>query len=148
MDPSLIDAIDKIGKNFVGVHEQIKHVWRTQVLISILISCGDKFLVVLDNDKEGRKAKRRYENFFDIAFLNRYYQYENVSKNMDFELEDILSHDDQDRIKNALNCVDIKNAIPILFYEQEKTKREIVNDIDKETKDRISQITQKINTFF
>ena len=34
IDPSLVQAIDQITEDFVGVHDNIRHVWLTQVIFS------------------------------------------------------------------------------------------------------------------
>ncbi|WP_368293692.1 AAA family ATPase [Dehalobacter sp. TBBPA1] len=117
-------------------------------LISIMISCSEKFLVVLDYDNEGRASYNSYSHFFKESFTNRAYQYEGVRNNTDFMLENILSTDDIEKIKFAMNCEDIKNAIVALYFKDEETKSNVVNGIDKDTSRNINIIQRKIDEFF
>jgi len=114
-------------------------------LIAILISCSDSFVVVLDNDPEGRSNYNTYEHYYKDSFTRRCYQYDGVGKkNDDFELEDILSSNDKERIINEVGYSDIKKAIILLFFMDDERKRQIIRAIDDETKNNISIIKRKI----
>lgn len=116
-------------------------------LISILISCSNKFLVIIDSDSEGRNAYSKYTNYFSEAFTKNYYQYQGVGKGgVDFELEDILSDGDKKKLCEYMDCTDLKRAITALYYSKEKTK--MLNNIDDETKRNIMIINKKISEFF
>lgn len=117
-------------------------------LISIMISCSEKFVVVLDHDNEGRAAYKSYSNFFGESFTSRSYQYEGVHNSKDFMLENILSANDDQMIKSAINCNDIKNAIVAMYFKDEKTKMDIVNGIDEVTKRNIDIIKRKLVPLF
>ncbi|NLW48729.1 MAG: AAA family ATPase [Firmicutes bacterium] len=117
-------------------------------LISIMISCSEKFVVVLDYDSEGRTSFNNYCHFFGDSFKDRAYQYEGLRKNRDFVLENILSSNDIELIKSNLSCDDIKNAIVALYYKDEATRSSIVNKIDEKSKRNIDIIQRKLMSFF
>lgn len=117
-------------------------------LISILISCSDKFVVVLDNDNEGRIAYQKYSKTFGEILLKRIYQYDGVNNGRDYELEDILSLRDKRLIMDSMECNDIKNAIVAMFFKDEAIKKRIIDNIDSETKNNINIIQQRIKNFF
>jgi predicted ATP-dependent endonuclease of OLD family len=115
-------------------------------LIAILISCSDNFVVVLDNDPEGRSSYNTYKHYYKDSFVKRCYQYDGVSKSgHDFRLEDILSPEDNERIKTEVGCNDIKNAIVSLFFMEDEKKAQIINGIDSVTRRNIEIITRKIH---
>ena len=117
-------------------------------LISILISCSEKFVVVLDNDKEGRLAFQDYSRFFGKSFIDRTYQYNGVSKNETFVLEDLLSANDSQRIQSAMKCEDIKNAIIALYFTGGEIKKGIIESIDQDTNQRITIVRERIKAMF
>lgn len=114
-------------------------------LIAILISCSDKFVVVLDNDDEGRRSYKSYEECYKDSFAKRCYQYNRLSKSgNNFTLEDILSLEYAEHIKGKVGCKDIKSAIISLFFMNSQDKQEIINAIDENTKQKIKIITEDI----
>ena len=117
-------------------------------LISIMISCSEKFVVVLDYDNEGRAAFNKYNHYFGDSFKNRCYQYEGVRNNKDFVLENMLSAKDATMIKSSMGCDDIKNTIVALYFLDEGIKIDIVNRIDSGTKRNIDIIQRRISTLF
>ncbi|WP_366924786.1 AAA family ATPase [Metallumcola ferriviriculae] len=117
-------------------------------LISIMISCSEQFVLVLDYDEEGRTNYSRYSHYFGDSFTSRTYQYEGVCKGKDFMLENILSLEDVERIKVAMECDDIKKAIVALYFKDEVTKVDIVNGINKETRQNIDIIQMRIKSIF
>lgn len=117
-------------------------------LISIMISCSEKFVVVLDYDSEGRTSFNNYFNFFGDSFKKRAYQYEGLRKRRDFMLEDILSPNDIEMIKSSMSCDDIKNAIVALYFADKAIRTSIVNKIDEKTKRNIDIIQRRLMSFF
>ena len=114
-------------------------------LIAILISCSDKFVVVLDNDPEGRSSYNSYKHYYNDSFVKRCYQYSGLVKSgNDFALENILSPADTERIKSEVSCKDIKNAIVKLFFLDNAKKELIISAIDEDTKRNIDIIKRKI----
>jgi AAA15 family ATPase/GTPase len=114
-------------------------------MIAILISCSDKFVVVLDNDPEGRSSYNSYKHYYNDSFVKRCYQYSGLVKSgNDFALENILSPADTERIKSEVSCKDIKNAIVKLFFLDNAKKELIISAIDEDTKRNIDIIKRKI----
>ncbi|MEL4105553.1 AAA family ATPase [Oscillospiraceae bacterium WX1] len=86
-------------------------------LISILISCSEHFVVILDYDGEGRNSYSTYKHYFEESFTKYAYQYEGLRNDTnDFVLEDVLDSYDIERLKTFTDCRNIKNAITTLFY--------------------------------
>ncbi|MBN2879479.1 MAG: AAA family ATPase [Clostridia bacterium] len=115
-------------------------------LISILISFSDKFLVILDNDEEGQKAKANYSKYFKRIFDQNSYIYD--IKQGDFVLEDILSGSDCEKIIKNTGCKDVKSALPILFFDSTDNAKLIKKEFSEETKDNITKIEGIIKSHF
>lgn len=116
-------------------------------LISLLIASSEKFLVVLDNDDEGRKAYQQYKSDFQDLFISNVYQY-SFSNKKNFELENVLSSDDIKRIKEATGCTSIKKAIIKLFYQGEEDQEQIRKQFSDETLSNIHAINIAISSHF
>lgn len=116
-------------------------------LISLLIASSEKFLVVLDNDDEGRKAYQQYKSDFQDLFISNVYQYP-FSNKKNFELENVLSSDDIKRIKEATGCAAIKKAIIKLFYQGEEDQEQIRKQFSDETLSNIHEINMAISSHF
>jgi AAA15 family ATPase/GTPase len=116
-------------------------------LISILIAYSENFLVILDNDMEGRKAYADYAAIFGESFTKRVYQYGGM-KGSDFELEDILSKQYKNDLHRITGCSDTKNALTSLFYSEEQIKERALHMLDEETNSRLKIIRNRINSFF
>ena len=116
-------------------------------LISLLIAGADNFLVILDNDAEGRSAYKTYEKDFQNLFTSNVYQY-SFSERKNFELENILSSDDTKRIKDATGCASIKKAVIKLYYREKELQNQIAASFDKETRDNIKRINNAISGHF
>ena len=110
-------------------------------LISILISCSDAFLVILDNDTAGRKAYQKYSKFFQDSFEKNSYQYQDLCKS-DYELEDIISDEYKEMILKHTGCKNIKNSLVELYFDENKS--EIINKIDKKTQTSLDILKRKI----
>ena len=118
-------------------------------LISIVIANGEKFLVVLDNDAEGRRAKNAYEEFFGRAFHENVYMYEGVgSRQESFMLEDLLEESDVAMINSETDCRDIKKAIATLFFAEAEIKEKVKNELSNDAKERIAIVERKIKEHF
>lgn len=112
-------------------------------MISIMLAYSDKFLVLLDNDHEGRNASQKYERTFGRSFNENKYLY-NIAQH-DFVLENLLSDVAIQNILAATNCVDIKSAIPILYFSKDI---DVMSLIDEQTQANISKVVGVINSHF
>ena len=112
-------------------------------MISLLIAYSDRFLVILDNDGEGRRNYNQYKSFFNNAFSENAYQYSSFGKkDADFVLEDLLSVEDQKRLMLLTNCNDVKKAITLIYFSDKK--EEFIQGIDNTTQSNISILHRHI----
>lgn len=119
-----------------------------KTLISLLIASANKFLVVLDNDEEGRKAHSTYKDTFGELFTSNAFCYDFAKRRKKFELEDILSPDNIKEIKAKTGCSSIKKAIVKLYYSPSSVKDAIVNFLDETSKANIDSINKAISSHF
>jgi len=115
-------------------------------LISILISFCEKFLVVLDNDRDGNKAKDYYIEYFKESFERNHYIYDLIEGK--FVLEDILSAQDSEKIKIITKCKNVKSALPVLFFGNKDNISTIKKEFDSETKKNIKHINDIVKKHF
>ena len=116
-------------------------------MISILIAGDKRFLVLLDNDGEGRRARIMYETYFGKSFSNNVFQYEGIGKkDADFMLENILSPEDAQRMKDFTSCKDIKKAICELYFLDNRA--DYLSKVNETTLRNFDIISRKINNHF
>lgn len=113
-------------------------------LISIAIAGSEKYLVVLDNDSEGKKAFKRYSEFFGESQNPNFYIYENKERN--FVLEDYIQEKDREEILKATGAQDIKSAITTLYFLEDKhLKERLIKKVDFT---RLSSLKEHISNHF
>ncbi|KAA2222722.1 AAA family ATPase [Chryseobacterium sediminis] len=70
-----------------------------ETLISLYLGWGSKFIVILDDDKQGNEQKKRYINIFGEIVKDSIFTLREIDKNWDkYELEDIISEEDKNII--------------------------------------------------
>lgn len=116
-------------------------------MISLLIPFSTSFLVILDNDDEGQKAKIKYEEFYGQSFSDNVYIYPK-GKNKKFELENLLSSKDVQAIKKATNTTSIKKAIKLLYFMDISIKDSIKEGFSTETQVNIKMVEEYIKNHF
>ena len=114
-------------------------------MISILIGCSEQFLVILDNDEQGRGADKKYSNFFQESYIENKYLYSFKVGNL--MLEDILTKEDQAKIILATDINEVKDAISKLYFN-ENILNDIIKGLSRETKQNITKIKKDINAHF
>lgn len=107
-------------------------------LISFALAFADDFIVLLDSDRPGLAAKRKYEQFFEDALGSSLRPLQTSQQATDVVLEDLLSETDQDRLKALVDSVDTKGAIVRLRFADSETKRAFFEDLDATTHDRLA----------
>lgn len=113
-------------------------------LISFAFSFSDNFIIFLDNDNEGQKAKRKYLKEFGNELEKRIYFYGSETKNDKFQLEDYLCENDAKKLLNITNSQELKRALKFLFYDYFKNQKEFIDLLSSTTIDRISVLIKKI----
>lgn len=98
-------------------------------LISIAIAFAENFLVLLDNDIDGKKAKIRYTEYFGDSIKNNIHFYN--TKNS-FKLESFLNAENKRQLKLISNCKDVKKSLSFLYYSKKnKEQKKFIQSIAK-----------------
>lgn len=116
---------------------------QSSTLISLALPFSDDFVVMLDNDKAGRKAFKKYTKEFGEHLERKLYLYN--SSDQDFLLEDFLSTSDQDNLLAITNTTDLKRAMGFLFYDYKKDQKVFVKALSSETKDNLKDCLKRMN---
>lgn len=98
-------------------------------LISFALAFSDDFVVVLDNDKEGRKSRKRYVKEFGDCIETSLFLY--CSDSEKFTLEDFFSDEDRQMLAKITNCEDPKRGIGLLYYDYPKEQEEFIKSVCK-----------------
>lgn len=104
----------------------------SSVLISIAIGFSDKYILVLDNDKAGNQAKKKYIKEFGENLEQHIYFYSQE------KLEKLMSKKVQDNLLKITNCNTVKKALGVIIFSKDVNK--FVNCFDKKTNSNISDI--------
>lgn len=133
-------------KKYKHINKSIKFIPGTGAenspsLISIAIAFTKNYLVLLDNDVAGRKAKTRYIKYFGDSIENNIHFY-NAKDN--FKLESFLNTENKKQLKSMLDCKDIKKSLSFLYYsKEEKQQKSFINSVAEN--DGLVQIIKTIN---
>lgn len=120
-------------------------VTKLQNLISLAIAWSPVYAVIFDKDTEANKAIARYKNDFDEEHAQRYWiQLENVKGDKNVAVERLFSDDDKKRIED-LTGVEIKKAIPILFFSDATVKESYWAGIDPETEQNFEKLRDMLD---
>lgn len=110
-------------------------------LISIAVAFAKKYLVLLDNDSDGKKAKTRYIKYFGDSIKNNIHFY-NVENN--FKLESFLSHKNKNQLTAMYDCKDVKKSLSFLYYSRDKKQQKMfINSVTEN--DELVRIIKTIN---
>jgi predicted ATP-dependent endonuclease of OLD family len=116
-------------------------------LISLAIgSTGGNYLVFLDNDEKGRKAKEEYERHFGSGEATKFVLYAIQGNNGDVLLEHHLSEKDKSRLAQLTSMNDVKKALSVLYYMPDDQVRDFVIGLDSDSRQRLSLIAEKLNS--
>jgi len=98
---------------------------------------------MLDNDKAGIKAYKRYVKEFGNHIERKLYLYNESSPN--FLLEDFLSSSDQNNLLKITNTTDLKRAMGFLFYDYKKEQKVFINALSTDTKNNLKDCLTRMN---
>jgi predicted ATP-dependent endonuclease of OLD family len=137
-------------KHTKHIHDQIKIIpssgaSQSSTLLSIAIPFSDNFVLLLDNDKAGKNAQKKYLKEFGEFLNEKIHIYK--SDEPRFLLEDYLCKEDTARLNKLTNSTDVKRSLGFLFYDYKDKQDEFVKNLSKttlknltDTFDRIKQI--------
>jgi hypothetical protein len=113
-------------------------------LISMAIAWADDYLVLLDSDSAGTRAKRAYAKFFGSHEGDRILTYATPQQSDDVTLEDFLSQDDQQRLLDTTGASHVKAAIATLYYSDQQYQESLFQSLDSATLDNLTLITERL----
>ena len=114
-----------------------------ELLISLYIGWGRKFILLLDSDDEGKKQKTRYEEIFKISLSNEILTLKDIDKSWDnFAAEKLFTDSERIDIQNKfLNSKDIKyDKVHFNRAIQELTLCNIKIPLEKNTEKNFKKI--------
>lgn len=115
---------------------------QSSTLISLSIPFSENFLILLDNDKAGKTAEKKYLKEFG-AFIKENIHIYNQNERK-FCLEDYLSKKDNDKLLKLTNSNEPKRALGFLFYDYKEKQKEFVKNFDNETMQNLESLIDKI----
>ncbi len=104
---------------------------QSSTLISIAIPFSDDFLVLLDNDKAGKTALKKYLKEFGEHITEKLHIYKESETK--FLLEDFLCNDDKKTLLRITKSTDIKRALGFLFYDYKEMQKDYITKLSKKT---------------
>lgn len=111
-------------------------------LISLALSFSKNFLVILDNDKGGKDAKKKYSKEFEPSIMTHFKFYSDKNNST---LESIFSNNDSTALLNLTGVNSIKRALGILFYDMKDSHRTFIDGLSEETKTNLKKTLEAIN---
>jgi len=117
---------------------------QSSTLISIAIPFSDNYLILLDNDRAGKSAKKKYLKEFGDGIKNNIHLY-HEEKNQ-FLLEDFLCGEDKEKLQKATGAKDLKKAFGFLFYDLEKeVQKDFILKLSSKSSSLLSNLIKRIN---
>ncbi|MDM1380984.1 ATP-dependent nuclease [Myroides marinus] len=112
-----------------------------ETLISLYLGWGAKFIVILDDDKEGNLQKKRYiDNFGDVV-CNSIFTLFDINQNWKkFELEDIITQNDQKEIVEKIYSSSKVSKTLLNRSLQELYIKNISLELSEETNENFKKI--------
>ncbi|HET7306783.1 MAG TPA: AAA family ATPase [Gammaproteobacteria bacterium] len=114
-------------------------------LISLVIASTEDFLVAFDQDDAGRKAARRYTNFFDEEIAGRFVFYGPLDQPGDFRLEDHLEAEDVSALLSLTGAKDVKSAIVALYYAPAPSAEVFFKSLGADSVKRIRETVDQLS---
>jgi len=103
----------------------------SSTLISLAIPFSENFLILLDNDKAGISAKKKYIKEFGEGVEKNIHFYNEAIQG--FKLENFLCPNDSANLLEITESMDLKRAFGFLFYDYKDKQSEFISNLSKET---------------
>ena len=117
---------------------------QSSTLISLALPFSDDFVIMLDNDKAGKKAFKKYSKEFGDSIEQKMYHYS--PKSDIFLLEDFLSQNTTEEILRITKSKEIKRSFGFLFYDYRDKQKDFVKSLDKETVAKLKECFDIMNS--
>jgi len=116
-------------------------------LISYAVAFSKDYRVLLDSDKEGREAYLLYIKQFGETEVNKkMFKFVLPKQKEDVEFEHHLSPADQKKLVTITGISEVKSAIPVLYYMDEKTQKEFIDNLTDTTLKNFAAVFGVINS--
>ncbi len=115
----------------------------SSTLLSLAIPFSESFLIILDNDEAGRKAREKYINNFGEKIADFIHIYQKDKPKC--ELENLFSQGDVKRLKDITDVTDTKKALSILYYDHKSEHENFVKGISTKTLNNLTETFNAIN---
>lgn len=113
------------------------------ILISLAVSFSENFIILLDHDKAGKQAKKKYIDTFTQSLEENILFYNTEKDN--FVLEDLLSGSDSSHLLEITKSDDKKRAWGFLYYDYKDKQKDFFENLDQNTLKNLSHISKKLN---
>src|SRR5690606_33076561 len=114
-------------------------------LISMAIAWASDYIVLLDNDEEGRAARTRYEEFFGHHEAQRLVLYTTPAEGDNVQLEDFLSEADSERLKDITDVTSAKRGIAELFFSSNDLRRQFFGGLDDVSMENLRPVLKRLD---
>lgn len=115
---------------------------QSTALISLAISFADSYIILLDNDKAGKDARKKYIKEFGENLGSQIHFYSSGSK--DFVLEDFISQTDKEKLLSITNSKEVKRALGFLFYDYNSEQKRYFKELSKETLTKMEVLFERL----
>jgi len=115
---------------------------QSTALISLAISFADSFLILLDNDKAGKSARKKYLKEFGEN-LDSHIDFYSSDKT-DFVLEDFISKPDKEKLLEITNAKEVKRALGFLYYDYKSEQQAYIKGLSSETISSLNSLFDRI----
>lgn len=115
---------------------------QSSTLLSIAIPFSDNFVLLLDNDKAGKNAQKKYLKEFGEFLNDKIHVYK--ADETRFLLEDYICKEDKTRLKELTNSPDVKRSLGFLFYDYSHKQDEFIANLSKTTLKNLTDVFYRI----
>lgn len=117
---------------------------QSSTLISIAIPFSDNFIILLDNDKAGISAKKKYTVEFGEQISKHIHIYK--SNEPKYLLEDFLCKKNTEDLLKTTNSNDPKRALGFLFYDYKDKQKDFIKNLSIETLKNLNDIINALKS--
>lgn len=115
---------------------------QSATLIALAIGFSDDFIVLLDSDKPGRDAVKKYVRTFDESIRPRLVFH---TEKKDTVLEDLLSSNDSTALLKITSATSAKSALGLMYFDYPKQHKEFISNLTKTTLENLKQIIKTLD---
>lgn len=115
-------------------------------LISMSLAWAEDYKVLLDSDREGRRARGRYRSFFGERETEKFWLYVTPDRTENVKLEDFFSEVDAEKLLNLTGATSLKVALPALHYGSVEDARDFIQGLNEITTTNLSLLHAELES--